>query len=182
MDSGRWETQCKIWKRVHDQNKMIHTSNKYSTREKYWHHMKVNETCSRYVKYIGTLFLSMLKCIIIPLVRLLSTISSIQKRWFGKWSRYKSNSAGDPFPHICHWVHGSLTFWQGEWCQWVIWRCHNTWLLLLGWGPGHCVLPGDHSVCGHPWNHPRGVHQVDQNHQHHQVDQHLQRHQVDQNH
>ena len=71
---------------------------------------------------------------------------------------------GDPFPHICHWVHGSLTFWQGEWCQGVIWRCHNTLSLLLGWSPGHCVLPGDHSVCGHPWNHPRGVHQVDQHH------------------
>ena len=36
-----------------------------------------------------------------------------------------------------------------------------------GWNPGHCVLPGDHSVCGHPWNHPRGVHQVDRHHQHH---------------
>ena len=41
--------------------------------------MKITEMCFRYVKYIGTLFLSMLKCIIIPLVRLHITIGFIQR-------------------------------------------------------------------------------------------------------
>ena len=52
------------------------------------------------------------------------------KMTFGKPSLYNSKSVGDPFPNICHWVHGSLTFWEGEWCQWVIWRYHALCMII----------------------------------------------------